>query len=71
MQIRKYFVSYQFARVNHNDSYGFGCTEVVLTEKVKGYPEVQEMINYVKQMIKTDLGDDVNVVILYWRPFED
>jgi len=71
MQIKNYFVSYQFIDVNEKGSMGFGCTELKICEKVKGFPELQDMQNYIQQKIKEESGRDVNVVILYWRPFEE
>lgn len=70
MKSRRYFVSYQFANTKVTNSYGFGCTDLELTDQIKGFSDVQIMIDYIKKMIKTETNQAANVVILYWRPFE-
>lgn len=71
MKTNKYFVSYQFTNTNNPNKFGFGCIELELIEKVKGYTEIKDMTSYIKQTLKTSMGQDTNVVILYWRPFEE
>lgn len=71
MKAKKYFVSYQFSNINNPSNFGFGCIELELTEKVKGYPEIKDITTYIKQTLKTSTGEDANVVVLYWRPFEE
>lgn len=69
--MKKYFVSYQFADINDRFVYGFGCTELELEERIKDYSDIQDITDHIKQVIKKDEERDVNVVILYWRPFEE
>lgn len=71
MEANKYFVSYQFTDTKKPSNFGFGCIELELTEKVKGYSEIMDMTTYIKQTLKTSIGQDANVVVLYWRPFEE
>ena len=71
INLKKYFVSYQFSDIDSPGSIGFGCTELKIDEKIKGFSELQDMQNFIQQRIKEESGRDVNVVILYWRPFEE
>ncbi len=69
--MKKYFVSYQFADINDRSVYGFGCTDLELEGSIRDYPDIQDIMLYIKQTIKKNEGRDVSVVILYWRPFEE
>lgn len=71
MKTKKYFVSYQFTNTDNPSNFGFGCVELELVEKVKGSTEIMNMTTYIKQTLKTSTGKDADVVILYWRPFEE
>ena len=71
MKAKKYFVSYQFTNTNNSSDFGFGCIELELIEKVKGYTNIMDMVTYIKRTLKTSIGQDTNVIVLYWRPFEE
>jgi len=71
MKTKKYFVSYQYSNINNPSNFGFGCIELELTEKIKGATDINGIVTYIKQTLKTSMGQDVNVVVLYWRPFEE
>lgn len=70
MKTEKYFVSYQFQNRNNKNTFGFGSTELELTEAVRDFTDINAMRTYIEERLRADQNMDANVVILYWRPFE-
>lgn len=70
MKTKNYYVSYQFQNRDNKASFGFGSTELELTEAVRDYTDINAMRTYIEERLHADQNIDANVVILYWRPFE-